>query len=95
MIDQSSDKTSKYRVTATPGGWRLQHDECWSGPFASPADAIDQACRLARSDAVGGRVAIVTTDTVPQEFHCYAPPLESDCAPAPGFPAHLRLISNR
>ncbi len=95
MIDEGSDKTSKYRIVSERGGWSIQHDQARLGPFADPAEAIDQACRAARSDAAGGRVAIVTTETVPQELHCYTPSLDAERSAPPRPQPLLRLIANR
>lgn len=80
-----------------PGGWRVERAEACLGVHADPAAAIDQACRSARADADLGRVAIVTTETVPQELHCYLPSPDqaiqgqSSAAPAT-MPPYLRLL---
>ncbi|HEX4180017.1 MAG TPA: hypothetical protein VHY32_04440 [Caulobacteraceae bacterium] len=95
MVDQPADRASKYRIVSIRGGWRIQHGETSTGPFADPAEAIDQACRSARSDAARGRVAIVMAETAPRELHCYTPALEGQAAAAPGAPPHLRLIAHR
>ena len=92
MIAQPSDNTRKYIVRPVPGGWRLDRDEICLGMFADAAAAIEQACLSARSDADQGRVAIVTTQTLPQEFHCYVPsPGGQSTGPAP-LPPYLRLL---
>jgi len=74
------------------GGWRVERAEACLGVHADAASAIDQACRSARADADLGRVAIVTTETVPQELHCYLPtPGQASTAPAV-MPPYLRLL---
>jgi hypothetical protein len=92
MIAQPADQTNKYRVQMAAGGWRVESAEACLGVFDSAASAIDQACRSARADADLGRVAIVTTETVPQELHCYLPaPGQQSAVPA-GVPPYLRLL---
>lgn len=67
-------------------------EECL-GLLKNSAQAVEQACRSARADADGGRVAIVTTETVPQELHCYLPPADRDPpAAATAIPPYLRLL---
>ena len=95
MIDETAGKASKYRVVSERGGWSVQHDQARLGPFADPAEAIDQACRAARSDAAGGRVAIVTAETAPQELHCYTPSVDVERSAPPRAQPVLRLIANR
>ena len=94
MIAQTSDKTRKYRVRRAHGAWRVESAETCLGVFADPDQAVEMACRSARADADHGRVAIVTTETTPQEFHCYAPPEGQSVTPAPSAPPHLRLVSS-
>jgi len=96
MIAQPSDNTTKYQVRLAPGGWRVDRADDCLGVFADSAQAVDEACRSARADAGHGRVAIVTTETVPQEFHCYVPPPGVDPpAASPALPPYLRLLVSR
>lgn len=96
MIGQTSECSIKYRVRRGPAGWRIEHAEACLGVFSNPADAIDRACRLARADADRGCLAIVTTETIPQELHCYAPPQDQQpaAAQAPLAPYLRLLVSN-
>ncbi len=75
-------------------GWRVEHAEACLGVHADAAAAIDQACRSARADADLGRVAIVTTETAPQELHCYLPtPGQAQPSASPAtMPPYLRLL---
>jgi len=73
--------------------------EACLGVFADAAAAVDQACRCARADADLGRVAIVTTETAPQELHCYLPapnPANQGQPPAAAavMPPYLRLLAS-
>jgi hypothetical protein len=95
MVSQTAEKTCKYRVRAALGGWRVDRADACLGTFANPVEAIDQACRSARADAERGCVAVVTTETTPQEFHCYAPPQGQPAAEAPNATPYLRLLVNR
>jgi hypothetical protein len=92
MIEQPSELSRKYRVRRIPGGWRIEHAETCLGVFATPSEAVDRACRLARADADRGCLAIVTTETIPQEFHCYAPPQDQRTAGAAPLTPYLRLL---
>ena len=96
MSVQPTDSTKKYRVRNTRSGWRIESGEARLGVYASALDAIDQACRHARADADRGHVAMVTAETIPQEFHCYVPPPDME-APAltRTMPPYLRLLVSR
>jgi len=82
--------TRAYRVQPAPGGWSVDRDEDCLGVFVDPAEAIDCACRSARDDAAHERLAIVTAQTSPQEFHCFVPAGGQNVA-AP-LPSYLRLL---
>ena len=82
----------KYSVRSALGGWRVERAGDCLGVFADPTEAVDEACRSARGDADHGRLAIVTTETTPQEFHCYVPPQGGGAAPA--ATSFLRLLVN-
>ena len=88
MVAQGTDESRKYKVRRANGRWCVERAGERLGMFAAPQDAIDHACRAARQDAGQGRLAIVTTDTIPQELHCYSPP------PAAAPPYPRLLISN-
>jgi hypothetical protein len=95
MISQTADHTMKYRVRRAVDSWRVDRAEDCLGVFATSAEAIEQACRSARADADQGRVAIVTTETLLQEFHCYVPPPGGQSAGPSGpatLPPYLRLL---
>lgn len=92
MGAQASDQTCKYSVRSALGGWRVERAGDCLGIFSDPAAAVDEACRSARGDADHGRLAIVTTETTPQEFHCYVPPQGCGSVVAPSPPAFLRLL---
>jgi hypothetical protein len=92
MIAQPSDNTHNYRVRMAAGGWRVECAEACLGVHADAAAAIDQACRSARADADLGCVAIVTTETTPQELHCYLPSAGHQSTAPASMPPYLRLL---
>jgi hypothetical protein len=85
MVPRDSGETRKYEVIRAPGGWAVERAGERIGAFVAPEPAIEQACLAARADAVEGRLAIVTTQTTPQEFHCYSPPDRASAA-SQGYP---------
>ncbi len=85
------DGACKYEVVRAPGGWAVKRAGDRLAIFPGSAPAIDLACRAAREDARGGRLAIVTTQTLPQEFHCYTPPDGAAADP----PSRPRLAVSR
>ena len=82
--------TRTYRVQRAPGGWSVDRAGDCLGVFVDPAEAVDCACRSARDDAAHERLAIVTAQTDPQEFHCFVP-ADGETAAAP-LPSYLRLL---
>jgi hypothetical protein len=78
-----------YRVQRAPGGWSVDRADACLGVFVDPAEAVDLACRSARDDAAHDHLAIVTTQTTPQEFHCFVPAQGQAAAP---LPSYLRLL---
>jgi len=81
--------TLTYSVHRAPGGWSVDRADACLGVFADPAEAVDHACRSARDDAARDCLAIVTTQTTPQEFHCFVPAQEQSGA---ALPPYLRLL---
>jgi len=79
-----------YRVEPAPGGWSVDCADDCLGVFADPTEAVDYACRSARDDAAHQRLAIVTAQTTPQEFHCFVPAGGQTAAAPP--PSYLRLL---
>jgi hypothetical protein len=92
MVERNSGETLRYQVRRTAGGWSVELAEACLGIFSDPADAVDRACRSAREDAVNNHLAMVTTETVPQEFHCFMP--AADLARASVASPHLRLAAS-
>jgi len=73
MSARVSGQPRKYEVIPTSSGWGVLRAGDLVGEFAAPKPAIEHACYAAREDARCGRLAIVTTQTHPQEFHSYTP----------------------
>jgi hypothetical protein len=84
-------QTRKYEVVRTPGGWAVELGGERLYGFVTQEAAIARACRSAREDARRGWLGIVSTQTSPQEFHCYTPPETPQAAPRP----YPRLVSSR
>jgi len=80
--------TQTYRVQRAPGGWSVDRADACLGVFVDPAEAVACACRSARDDAAHDRLAIVTAQTTPQEFHCFVPG-QGGASP---LPSYLRLL---
>ena len=91
MSCDPAHQTRKYEVVRAPHGWAVERGGELDDSFAAQETAIAHACRAAREDARRGWLGIVTTQTTPQEFHCYTPPDASRAADRP-FP---RLVSSR
>jgi hypothetical protein len=91
MSTHSTQQTRKYEVVWTPDGWGVARGGALLESFEAPEAAIAHACRAAREDAGRGWLGIVTTQTTPQEFHCYTPSQAAQASPRP-FP---RLVSSR
>ena len=91
MSCDPAQQTRKYDVVRAPDGWAVERGGQLIESFAAPETAIAHACRAAREDARRGWLGIVTTQTTPQEFHCYTPPDPSRAADRPP----LRLVSSR
>jgi hypothetical protein len=91
MSSHLAQRTRKYEVVRTSGGWAVERGGVRLDCFAAQETAIAYACRAARDDACRGWLGIVTTQTTPQEFHCYTP-TEAAQASARLFP---RLVSSR
>ncbi len=91
MSSYPAHQTRKYEVVWTPDGWAVASGGKLLDSFAAQDVAIAHACRAAREDAQGGWLGIVTTQTTPQEFHCYTPPETPQVAPRP----YPRLVSSR
>jgi len=89
MSSYPAHQTRKYEVVWTPDGWAVARGGELLDSFAAQESAIAHACQAAREDARGGRLGIVTTQTTPQEFHCYTPPETAQAPPRP------RLVSSR
>ena len=89
MPQQDSREVLKYHVRRVGGGWSVESAEACLGVFPDPGAAVERACRSARADAVNNHLAIVTTETVPQEFHCFMP--TADLVRAPVAQPHPRL----
>jgi hypothetical protein len=87
---EAARATQTYRVQRAPGGWSVDRADACLGVFVDPAEAVDLACRSARDDAAHDHLAIVTTQTTPQEFHCFVPAQGQPTA-AP-LPSYLRLL---
>ena len=78
-------------VTPDRAGWAVERSGERVALFPTSQPAIDYACDLARRDAADGRLALVTSRTLPEEFHCYVPP-----GRATGFPPpYPRLVASR
>ncbi|HEX4183958.1 MAG TPA: hypothetical protein VHY34_11940 [Caulobacteraceae bacterium] len=94
-IGQPNETARKYFVLRRLGAWRVELEARSLGVFRDAEEAIDLACRLARDDARGGQVATVTTETSPQELHCFVPPPGQGPAVAPQSrqAPHLRLVN--
>src|ERR1700744_6287085 len=95
IVEQPAESARKYCVLRRLGSWRVELEGRSLGVFQEATEAVDVACRLARHDARGGRVATVTAaEASPQEFHCFAPPPgQPAAAPRSGPPPHLRLVT--
>jgi hypothetical protein len=91
MSSYPAPQTRKYEVVWTPDGWAVARSGERLDCFAAQETAIAHACHSAREDARGGWLGIVTTQTSPQEFHCYTPP-ETPQVEARAYP---RLVSSR
>ena len=92
MASYPAHQTRKYEVVRTPGGWAVELGGERQNCFVSQETAIAHACRSAREDARHGWLGIVSTQTSPQEFHCYTPPeTPQEAAPRP----YPRLVSSR
>jgi len=91
MSSYTAGQTRKYEVVRAPEGWAVERGGELLDCFAAQETAIAYACRAARDDARGGWLGIVTTQTTPQEFHCYTPPETPLAASHPP----LRLVASR
>jgi hypothetical protein len=91
MSTQPTRLTRKYEVVRAADGWAVERGGKLLDRFAAQETAIAHACRAAREDAGRGWVGIVTTQTSPQEFHCYTPADPARAAPRP----YPRLVSSR
>jgi hypothetical protein len=91
MSSYPARQTRKYDVVQSPDGWAVERCGERLDCFAAQETAIAHACRAAREDARRGWLGIVTTQTTPQEFHCYTPPETPRAAPRP----YPRLVSSR
>jgi hypothetical protein len=92
MPSQPARETRKYEVVWTPDGWGVERGGQLVDCFVGQETAIAHACQAAREDARRGCLGIVTTQTSPQEFHCYTPAeVAAQASPRP-FP---RLVSSR
>jgi hypothetical protein len=91
MSSYPAQQTRKYEVVWSPDGWVIQRGGQFIDCFAAQETATAQACRAALEDARRGWLGIVTTQTTPQEFHCYTPAEAAAAAPRP----YPRLVSSR
>jgi hypothetical protein len=91
MIARRPGEARKYEVIHTSGGWVVERSGERIAVFPTADRAIEHACKVARIDAEGGRLAIVTTQTDVNEFHCFTPPERAAVTP-PAFP---RLVFSR
>lgn len=91
MSSYPVQQTRKYEVVRAPDGWAVERGGKLLDCFAAQETAIAHACRAARDDARRGWLGIVTTQTNPQEFHCYTPAEAGAAAPR----AYPRLVSSR
>jgi hypothetical protein len=91
MSSCPAQQTRKYEVVKAPGGWAVERGGELLDCFAAQETAIAHACRSAREDARRGWLGIVTTQTSPQELHCYTPSETPQAAPRP----YPRLVSSR
>ena len=91
-IQTPPTQACKYNVRPNQGRWLIECADEQLGEFEDAAGAIDHACGLARADADHGHVAVVTTETEPQEFHCFVPAHGPLGARTASMPPHLRLL---
>ena len=91
MPSYPAHQTRKYEVVRAPDGWAVERGGQQLACFENPETAVAHACRAAREDARKGWLGIVSTQTTPQEFHCYTPADVRGETPGP-FP---RLVSSR
>jgi hypothetical protein len=73
MSTYTTNQTRKYEVVKAHDGWAVERAGQVLDSFAAADAAISHACRAAREDARRGWLGMVTTQTTPQEFHCYTP----------------------
>ncbi len=92
--ERAAEQACKYHVRRAQGGWLVERAEDHLGVFAEASEAISHACALAHGDADHGHVAVVTTETDPQEFHCFVPAPGHTAAPDTALPPHLRLLAS-
>jgi hypothetical protein len=91
MPSYPAQQTRKYEVIRAIDGWVVERAGKLLACFEDAETAVAYACRAAREDARKGWLGIVSTQTTPQEFHCYTPADVRGEAPRP-FP---RLVSSR
>ena len=91
MSTYPTHQTRKYEVVWSPDGWVVERGGEFIDCFAAQETAIAHACRAAREDARRGLLGLVTTQTTPQEFHCYTPAEAAQAARRP----YPRLVSSR
>jgi hypothetical protein len=88
-----------YRIRREAAGWAVDRGPVRLGAFADAEAAVAEACRSAKADALRGRLAIVTAETVPQELHSYVPdrsaPIKDSRPDAAIPPNRLRLVVSR